>query len=340
MRIAQIMAGLEGGGAELFFERLSLALAGAGDAVLPVTRPVPARLDRLRTGGLAPLALPFGGLLDLRTGAALRRALRCFRPDVAIAWMGRAARVAPRGDWVLAGRLGGYYDLGRFRRCTHLIANTAPLAAWIERQGWPATRVHHLPNFSADPATCAPERLGVPAGTTLVLALGRLHRNKGFDVLICAAARLPGVALVIAGEGPERAALEAVARACGVADRLLMPGWRDDAASLIAGCDLLVCPSRHEPLGNVVIEAMAGGRPIVAAASEGPADLLEHGRTGWLVPPDDERALADAIEILRADRAAAAALGRAARAVWSRRHAPDAVLGRWRDGLALMRAGG
>ena len=334
------MAGLEGGGAELFFERLSLALAGAGDAVLPVTRPVPARVARLRAGGLPPVSLPFGGLLDLRTGAGLRRAFRGFRPDVAIGWMSRAARVLPRGDWVLAGRLGGYYDLARFRRCTHLIANTAPLAAAIVGAGWPEARVHHLPNFSPDPTGCAPERLGVPAGTTLVLALGRLHPNKGFDVLIRAIAELPGIVLVIAGEGPERAVLAALARRCGVADRLVMPGWRDDGASLIEGCDLFVCPSRHEPLGNVVVEAMAGARPIVAASSEGPASLLEPGRTGMLVPPDDARALADAIAALRDDRPQAARLGVAARAAWTRRHAPGIVLERWRDGLARIAVAG
>ena len=334
-----MMAGLEGGGAELFFERLSIALHGTGDAVLAATRPVPARLGRLRAGGLAPLALPFGGALDWRTGGALRRACRQFRPEIAIAWMGRAARFAPSGDWVLAARLGGYYDLARFRRCSELIANTAPLADWMVREGWPASRVHHLPNFSPDPTGTRPERLGVASSTPLVLALGRLHANKGFDVLIRALARVPRAVLVIAGDGPERATLEAHARDAGVAARVRWPGWRDDGAALLAGADLFVCPSRHEPLGNVVMEAMASARPIVAAASEGPAALLASDRTGLLVPVDDDAALADAIAALLDDPARAARLATAARAEWETAHAERPVLARWRAGLARMIGG-
>ncbi len=331
-----MMAGLDGGGAELFFERLSLALHRGGDAVLAATRPAPGRLARLRDGGLEPLDLRFGGVLDLRTGPRLRRALRRFRPEVAIAWMSRAARFAPTGDWVLAGRLGGYYDLSSFRRCTHLIANTATLAAAIAREGWPEARVHHLPNFTPDPGPVRPERLGVPDRTPLVLALGRLHRNKGFDVLVRALAVVPGAVLVIAGEGPEREPLLALARRVGIADRLLLPGWRDDGAALLQGAEIFVCPSRHEPLGNVVLEAMAGSRPIVAAASEGPAGLLEDGRTGLLVPPEDERALADAIASLLGDGVRASRLASAARSEWERLHAPAPVLARWRDGLARI----
>ena len=96
--------------------------------------------------------------------------------------------------------------------------------------------------------------------------------------------QLPGVHAVIAGEGPERAALLDIARSEGVADRLHLPGWRSDTAELLAAADLLVCPSRVEPLGNVVIEAWSARRPVVAAASDGPRELITPGRDGLLVP--------------------------------------------------------
>src|SRR5579875_1257357 len=105
MRVAQIMAGAPTGGAELFFERLSAALAHAGDDVLPVIRRNPARAERLRTAGLTPLELRFGGPLDLTTRPRLAQALGRFQPRVTIAWMGRAAAATPRGNWVLIGRL-------------------------------------------------------------------------------------------------------------------------------------------------------------------------------------------------------------------------------------------
>ncbi len=333
------MAGAPEGGAELFFERLSVALHRAGDSVLPVVRRDAGRVARLRAGGLSPVGLGFGGALDVLTGPRLRGVLRRFAPRVAVAWMGRAARFAPRGDWVLAGRLGGYYDLSRFRRCDQLVANTRGLAAWIALQGWPEARVRHLPNFAPDLAGVPAWPRGeagsagmvpVPDGVPVVLALGRLHRNKGFDVLVRAMRGLPGVHAVIAGEGPERGALERLARGEGVADRVHLPGWTRDGAGLLAACDVLVCPSRQEPLGNVVLEAFSAGRPVVAAAAAGPAELIEDGHTGRLVAVEDDAALAGAIGAVLGDRVLASRLAAAGRAEFERVHAEAPVLAQWR----------
>src|SRR3954453_10645215 len=106
MRIAQVMAGSPAGGAELFFERLTIALAMAGETVLPIIRREPYRAARLACPGLVPVQLCFGGPLGLRTGLLLRTALRRFAPRVVVAWMNRAARFTPDGDWILTGRLG------------------------------------------------------------------------------------------------------------------------------------------------------------------------------------------------------------------------------------------
>jgi glycosyltransferase involved in cell wall biosynthesis len=339
LRSAHLLGARGDGGAEAFFERLTAALNAGGDPVLPLIRTNAARAARLRAAGLAPVELGFGGPLDLLTRPRAARHLRAFRPDVVVAWMGRAARHAPRGPWVLAGRLGGYYDLRRFRHCRHLIGNTRAIVDWILAQGWPAERVHHLPNFAADLAGAAPIRPDfIPAGAPLILAAGRLHRNKAFDILIRAMPRLPGAHILIAGEGPERAALEALARTEGVADRLHMPGWRRDTAGLLAGADIFVCPSRHEPLGNVVIEAFSAARPTVASDIDGPAALIAQDQTGLKVPPDDPEALATALAALLADPARAARLAAAGRAVFEAEHAPAPVLARWRAGLVGMRA--
>jgi glycosyltransferase involved in cell wall biosynthesis len=334
MRVAHVMAGAAQGGAELFYERLVMACAAAGDEVLPVIRAEPGRAARL--AALAPVQLPFGGLLDLRTGPRLRMALRRFGPAVVVAWMGRAARFAPSGPWVLIGRLGGYYDLGRFQRCGHLVANTAGLVRWITRQGWPAARVHHLPNFVPDLAGVDPAALGVTR--PWVLAMGRLHRNKAFDVLIRAMRRLPGVQLVLAGEGPERPALEALARAEGVADQIHMLGWRADGGALLAACDALAVPSRLEPLGNVVVEGWSAGRPVVAADAAGPRELIQPGEDGLLVPREDAEALATALGTVLGAPLLARRLGEAGRARWAAEFAEAPVVARWRTGLARMAA--
>ena len=326
------MAGAPQGGAELFFERLTLAQHRAGDTVLAAIRDDPERAERLAE--LQPLQLPFGSVFDLRSRPRLKAALRDFQPHIAVAWMNRAARLAPAGDWVLAGRLGGYYDLKYYARCDHLIGNTRGLARWIVAQGWPSSRTHYLPNFAPDLAGAAPERLGVPPRQKLVLALGRLHRNKAFDILIRALPALPGVHAIIAGDGPERAALATLAHAKGVADRVLFPGWRQDTAALLAGCDALVCPSRHEPLGNVVVEAFAAGRPVVAAAADGPRELIRSGEDGLLVPVEDAEALATSLGLVLGNPNFAAALAAAGRARYEAEFAEAPVLAQWRATLA------
>jgi len=344
MRVAQVMAGAPAGGAELFFERLCMGLHRAGDVVLPAIRREPGRVARLRQAGLSPVEFGFGGALDVLTRRRLEKSLRAFAPSVVVAWMNRAAAMTPAGAWTLVGRLGGYYDLGYYRRCDHLVGNTRALVDWIRGQGWPAGRVHYLPNFVTDQAgAVAADRtaLGVPAGVPLVLALGRLHRNKAFDVLIRAVARIADVHLVIGGEGPERGALLALAHEEGVADRVHLPGWIAEAGPLLAACDLLVCPSRIEPLGNVVIEAWSARRPVIASAIQGPAELIADGRDGVLVPAEDVAGLSRAIsKVLRDSTGALVAAGLAR---FEAEFAEAPVVAQWRAFLTapeLARAAG
>ena len=333
------MAGAALGGAETFFERLCLALHGAGDEVLPLIRREPGREARLRAGGLSPVGLCFGGPLDLLTGPRLRAGLRRFAPRVVLAWMNRAARFTPPGPWCLVGRLGGYYPLRHYRRCDHLVANTRDLVGWIAGQGWPAGRVHHLPNFAPDLLGAAPAALPLPPGARRLLAMGRLHRNKGFDVLLRALALLPAdVHLALAGEGPERAALERMAREAGVAGRVAFLGWREDTGALLAAAEVFVCSSRHEPLGNVVLEGFSASRPVVACAAQGPRELITPGRDGLLVPVDAPDALAAAVARLLDDTAQATRLAAAGRATFVAEHAQAPVLGRWRSFLAAVPA--
>ncbi len=336
MRVAQIMAGAPVGGAELFFERLCLALHDAGDDVLPCIRADPPRAARLAAAGLPVEQLAFGGALDLTTRRRLRNLVRRFAPRVAVAWMNRAARFAPVGDWALVGRLGGFYDLGYYRRCDHLVGNTRGIVGYMQQQGWPANRAHYLPNFAPDLAGALPTRPQLPSGAKLVLALGRLHPSKGFDVLIRALAKLPGVHALVAGEGPERDALTALARGEGVAGRVHLPGWVQDPSGLLAACDALACPSRLEPLGNVVLDAWSASRPVVAAAAAGPLELITPGEDGLLVPCDDPAALAQSLALVLDNAALAARLAASGRARYDADFAAEPVLARWRAFLATV----
>lgn len=335
MRVAQVMAGANVGGAELFYERLTVALSRAGEDVLPVIRRNAARAERLRSAGLEPCEFRFGGPFDLRTRGGVAHALGRFRPRATVAWMNRAARFSPAGEWVLVGRLGGFYDLSYYRHCDHLIGNTKGIVKWLTAQGWPPSRAHFLPNFVPDLLGAAPANLN-SARRPILLAMGRLHRNKAFDVLIRALPRIPGAELFIAGEGPERQTLRQLARQKNVSDRVHLLGWRGDTGALLAAADLFICPSRWEPLGNVVIEAWSAGRPVVAAASQGPAELIEDGRTGVLVAPEDPVSLAQAVQDLLNSPERAQRLANRGRVRYEALFAEAPVVARWRNFLATV----
>ena len=335
-RVLQVMAGAAHGGAEGFFMRLVPALARSGMTQRAIIRTNAERAAVLRDAGLSVTQARFGGRLDFFTGGMVSAVVRDFRPDVVLAWMSRAARFcAASDDHVVAGRLGGYYDLRYYRRCTHLIGNTPDLCDYIVAQGWPSERTWYIPNFVDPPASL--EDAGVdravldtPAEAPLLLGLGRLHENKAFDVLIASLADLPGVHLWLAGEGPLEAALREQAAHLGVAERVRFLGWRGDVPALLAAADILVCPSRHEPLGNVVIEAWAHRTPVVAARSQGPGALIEDGRTGLLAPIDDAAALASAIRRILDSPALAADLASAGAAAYEADYTEAIVVERYR----------
>ena len=336
-RVAQVMAGAAKGGAELFFERLCIALHDAGDTVLPAIRTNATRAKLLRDAGLAPAEFAFGPPFDLLTRPRLGAALRRFAPEVAIFWMNRANQHVPRGDWISVGRLGGYYDLRYYQGRDHLVGNTRGIVAWLRAAGWPASRSHYLPNFAEDFAAVSPAdvtELTIPPGHRLLLALGRLHDDKGFDVLIRALARVRLAILAIAGAGSEQARLTELARALGVSDRVRFLGWRTDAGALLKAADVFVCSSRIEPLGNMVLEAWSAERPVVAARAAGPAELISDGRDGLLVALEDPAALASAIGQALEDDALAARLAKAGRRRFETEFAAAPVLAAWRAFLS------
>lgn len=337
MKLMQTMAGGVVGGAEEFFVRLAAGLNRAGIAQTVAVRPNDTRNPRLREAGLEPLELPFGGLLDLRTVSALAAEIDRFQPDIVLSWMNRASAQTGKAvakasaSPVVIGRLGGYYDLKYYAACDHLVGNTPGITRYLVEQGWPESRAHFVPNFvSAVPGSSLQRNdFHVPEDAPLIVAAGRLHRNKAFDTLLTALKNVPDVYLLLAGDGGDARQLESLAHKLGVAGRVRFLGWRTDMANLMATADVLVCPSRIEPLGNVVIEAWARNIPVIAAASDGPSWLINDGEDGLLVPVDNPDLLGDAIQRFAADPGLAPRLAAAGRRRFEAEFTESAVVARY-----------
>jgi glycosyltransferase involved in cell wall biosynthesis len=203
----------------------------------------------------------------------------------------------------------------------------------VARHGTDPARIRVIPR-GADPAVFDPDAVSgeriarlerawrLPAGAQVVLLPGRLTRWKGQTVLIEALARLvrPDVCCVLVGsdQGRRHYAAQLIRQAdtLGVADRLRLAGECDDMPAALMLADVVVHASTEpEAFGRVVIEAQAMGRPVIASDLGGPVETVEHGMTGWRVPPGDAGALAAAIEqVLELPAAVRADLGIRARA--------------------------
>jgi glycosyltransferase involved in cell wall biosynthesis len=303
----QVIASRGAGGAEGFYARLVNALTARGAhslAVCPARSAVTAALDAQVTRH--PLAMR--ALWDLGARRALRRLARTHAPCIVQTWLGRATRLTRLegipGCMHLA-RLGGYYNLAHYRHADAWVTNTRGLRDHLVARGFPAARVFHIGNFPAAARVVAANelamlraRLALPADARCLLAAGRLHPVKGLDVLLHAFATLrqhqPCVLLLV-GDGPERAALTVLARRLGVHERVRFCGWQNDLAPWYALADLVVLPSHSEALGNVILEAWAQARPVVASATAGARELIEEGVNGMIVPIANSAALAVAL---------------------------------------------
>lgn len=249
---------------------------------------------------------------DARAMLALRRLARS--ADVVHAHGLRTGALAPTArplvvSWHNAqlgsGRLGALLERRVARRANVTLAASEDLLRHALRLGARDVRLAPVP-APALPPPCGRDPLGVQG--PVVLAVGRLHPQKGYDTLVRALPLLPeGAVVAVAGEGPLEAALRAAAPS------VCWLGRRDDVADLLAAADVVVLPSRWEARSLTAQEALRAGRPLVATAVGGIPELVRDGAV--LVPPGDAEALGRAVRTLLEDPSAAAEVARRGRAV-------------------------
>jgi len=209
-----------------------------------------------------------------------------------------------------------------------IIVPSRYLGERLREYPWLDTEIAVIPvgvapgRFDADPGACRSAVIaahGLPADAFLVGTASRLVRHKGHQFLLPAMAslfpRFPEMRLVMAGTGPDEAWVRGIVGELGISDRVVFAGYMRERADIdrhLAACDVFALPSLDEPFGQLLVEAMALRRPIVATTAGGIPEVVD-GSTAVLVPPGDSAALAAAVEALRGDPAGRRAMGEAGR---------------------------
>lgn len=221
---------------------------------------------------------------------------------------------------------------GSYAAAHRIVANSSAAARRLRLEGVPASKIRVITNgIALDRFT-----EHTPATNRLrIITVANLRQEKAHEVLIEAASALlpshPDIEFVIVGDGPRKDELEAMVGLRGLASSFSFLGQRDDVPALLGSAHIFVLPSRSEASPNSVIEAMASGLPVVAAATGGLVEIVEHGRTGVLVPADDVPGFAGAVDRLLRDRELAARLGCAARASVAARYSFDRMVDAFED---------
>ncbi len=312
MKILQVMAGNDHGGAETAFVDMCLAMQEAGMDIEVVTRDNPVRIPMLRDAGIKVHTLPFGGAIDVFTTWRLDKIIKDFSPHIVQTWMARASQKTSNWSvlkspqrYLVVSRLGGYYKKKYFKSADYFVTNTPDIKRYLVGEGIADDKIRHINNF----AKSEDEKISVlnrsefdtPDDAPLAICLGRLHDSKAHDITLKSMVDVPELYVWIAGEGPLRDELEAMAKDLGVASRVRFLGWRTDRGALFNAADICVFPSRFEPFGNVFVQAWAANIPVIVSDADGPKQFCKDGIDSLIVPKDDYPALSTAIKKLLAD---------------------------------------
>jgi glycosyltransferase involved in cell wall biosynthesis len=212
-------------------------------------------------------------------------------------------------------------DRVNLRFVDHVVAVSEGQAEKVRKAGVPGPRMSVIRNAARLNAFAKPDpeyrtklRSFFPGDVgSIVVGAGRLSPEKGFAVLVEAAASVPNAGFAIFGEGVERPAMEARIRELGLADRVVLPGFTGELDKYLPWADAVALPSFTEGLPNVALEASAAGIPVVATAVGGTPEVVADGETGFLVPSGNPAMLAERIACVLGDQGLKKRLGDAGR---------------------------
>jgi glycosyltransferase involved in cell wall biosynthesis len=338
-----VIGQLQRGGAE--GQLVSLARGLRGSPYTPVVACLSAvsepHASLLASAGIEVKLFPRRGGRDLSRLRALSSWLRSRRPAVVHSWLVGAnayaygaTRLCGARPFVASSRTSMSIEssIARilhgwvFRRADAVIANSRAVGEFTSRYyGVRRSSIHVVPNgvdmelFAGrdEAAGAIRAEAGAAPGSPLVGTVGRLSPEKNIALFVSAAEAIgtvmPGARFVVAGDGPERAALERESAERGLSGRILFLGDRADIPSVLSGMDIFVLPSATEGLPNAVMEAMAAGLPVVATRVGGTPEVVTEGVTGRLVDPGDAGAISRVVVELLGDAEGSRSMGSAGR---------------------------
>lgn len=339
------------GGMQVHTARLTDALDAHGleQTVITAHRPGAPRVQRVgHRARVVRTGVPVQWCRQLYGMASIPEVMSSPRPDLVHAHLGEDVAIVPLARWAafrahaplvatvhcsmrdtltphgvrmaMLRAIGGPMHMRFLRSADAVLVLTDRAAEHLVDSGVSPARVRVIPlGIDLDAARDAPRPAAMDPRRWVVYA-GRLVPEKGVRELIEVAGRhLVGAGLLVVGDGPDRAALEAAARRLGATDRIRFVGAVAHAEVLpyLRHADVVVLPSWFEERGRVLIEAMAVGTPVVASRTGGIPATVQDGVNGLLVPPRDQDALGAAIDRVLCDRRFAEAMGKAGRATAS-----------------------
>ena len=343
---------LGSGGAQRVVSRLAEHWSEKGNVVTIVTLSdtgddffyLPQGINRESVGLNNPSASYRAAIIqNIRRVLRLRGILRRLKPSVAIGFIGPnvvllvAASFGIKVRTVAAERndpslqsFGKIWDRLRvlsYRSADRVTVNSVGAYKTLSKKIAP-NRLLVTPN--PIPLVCHGPSLGV--GGPYILGVGRLHTQKGFDILLKAFASVnaPNWRLIIVGDGPERERLETIAQELKIKERIVLAGTVQNPDPYYRGADIFVMPSRYEGTPNALMEAMCYGLPVIITdASSGPKELLGDSNSGLVTPVGDFGALALSLQTLIDNSVLRATIAKNARLIMDKRRRDDTSLSTW-----------
>ncbi len=297
----------------MFFLRLVSALSETEHEVTTITR-AKSMVSNELAPGIEQVHVGMYNVRDPFSRMHISRIIGARDPDIVQTYMGRATRLTrvPAGKHTIhVSRLGGFYKLDGYRHANAWVGNTRSICDYLIENQFPADRVFLIPNFvNAEPSPPSEillklrKTLQIPEEALVILGVGRLMEKKGFRYLIEAFSHLPETMLgrpthlLVVGSGPEERKLISLASGLCKSGRVHWAGWQTDPGPYYALADVFVCPSLHEPLGNVILEAWSHEIPVISTRTHGALELIEDKVNGLLVPCGDSKALSSTLNSL------------------------------------------